>query len=338
VTAASSGLLTLADVTIGLSRPPGYVLGRGIELTVRRGERVGLVGESGSGKTMTALSVMRLLPPGIAVTSGRIDFDGIDLAAASPAAMARIRGARISMVYQNPLSSLNPVRTIGWQISEAIRAHESLPKPVLRRRVTELLGEVGIRDPERSIDEYPHQFSGGMRQRVVIAMAISCEPELLLADEPTTALDVTTQARVLDLLDRLVTERQMAVVFVTHDLEVAASFCDRIDVMYAGRIVESGAAASVTTSPVHPYAEALVNSQCTFDLDPAAPMRAIGGQPPVAGRVPAGCAFHPRCAIAEPQCSTAMPVPVMVGGSRVECHVRAPVGGTEPAALPGRSA
>jgi peptide/nickel transport system ATP-binding protein len=318
-----SDLLKISGLTLAVHKQPSQVIGRGIDLTVRRGERVGLVGESGSGKTMTAKAIMRLQPRAIEITNGRIEFDGVDLAGVSERQMEAIRGSRIAMVYQNPLSSLNPVRSIGWQISEVIQAHEQVSKPVLRRRIIDLLGEVGIRDPERSLDEYPHQFSGGMRQRVVIAMALACEPELLLADEPTTALDVTTQARILEMMNAMVTDRQMAVLFVTHDLAVAEAFCDRIDVMYAGRIVESGASDLVSRNPRHPYAEALVNAQCTFDLDPAKPMPALTGQPPLAGHMPAGCAFHPRCVLAEVRCSTTAPVPVQLPGPRLlECHVR----------------
>jgi peptide/nickel transport system ATP-binding protein len=316
-------LLRVTGLTLAVRRNPTQVIGRGIDLTVRRGERVGLVGESGSGKTMTAKAIMRLQPPAIGITAGSIEFDGDDLVTASEQQMIAIRGSRIAMIYQNPLSSLNPVRNIGWQIGEVIRAHEKVSKPVLRRRIIDLLGEVGIKEPEKRIDDYPHQFSGGMRQRVVIAMAIACEPELLLADEPTTALDVTTQARILELLNTMVSERNMAVVFVTHDLAIADAFCDRIDVMYAGRVVESAPSESITKDPRHPYTEALVGAQCTFDLDPNIPMPALAGQPPVAGQIPSGCSFHPRCYLAEPRCTTTSPIPVELAGSRmIECHVR----------------
>jgi oligopeptide/dipeptide ABC transporter ATP-binding protein len=319
-------MLSIQNLTIGLARSGGHPIVRDVDLTVRRGERVALVGESGSGKTLTSLCVIGLQSPEIVVRSGRIEFDGVDLLSTGPARMNAIRGARIAMVYQNPLSSLNPVRTIGWQIGAAVRAHERVARAVLRRRVVDLLGEVGIDRPDRRVDDYPHQFSGGMRQRAVIAIAISCSPDLLLADEPTTALDVTTQARILELLDRLVADRGMGVVFVTHDLAVAAGFCDRVDVMYAGRIVESGPAALVTGTPCHPYTEALVDSQCTFDLDPSRPIRAIDGQPPLAGRLPGGCAFHPRCPEARVECARQDPAPVLLESARrVECHVRAPV-------------
>jgi peptide/nickel transport system ATP-binding protein len=320
---SSPDFLRIRGLNLAVRDHPEQVIGRGIDFAVGRGERVGLVGESGSGKTMTALSVMRLQPPAIKITAGRIDFEGIDLTSANEKQMTRIRGKRIAMVYQNPLSSLNPVRTVGWQIAEAIRAHESVSRPALRRRIIDLLGEVGIAAPERRIDDYPHEFSGGMRQRVVIAMAISCEPDLLLADEPTTALDVTTQARILELLDRMVAEREMAIVFVTHDLAVAEAFCDRIDVMYAGRIVESASAVEIVQSARHPYSVALVGAQCSYDLDPAKPMPALAGQPPVAGQVPGGCAFHPRCPLAVAECAITAPVPTMLVGSRmIECHVR----------------
>lgn len=317
-------VLVVRDLEIGLRNSTSSPLVRGVDLTVGYGERVGLVGESGSGKTLLSLAVMGLQDPAIEIRRGDILLNGMNLRAASERELDTVRGAKMAMIYQNPMSSLNPVRTVGHQIAEAIRAHESTSPAALRRRAIDLLAEVGVDDPTRRVDDYPHEFSGGMRQRVMIAIAISCQPDLLLADEPTTALDVTTQARILELLDRLASERGMGVVFVTHDLAVAAAYCDRIAVMYAGRIVESGPCRDVLERPSHPYTQALLDSVCTFELDPEQPMRALGGQPPLAGAVPSGCSFHPRCPIAEPRCSDVQPqLMPMADGRLVECLVRA---------------
>ena len=294
---------------------------RDVSFDLAAGGRLGLVGESGSGKSLTALSLMRLLPRQVRISGGTIELGGVDLATLSERAMARVRGARIAIVYQDPMSSLNPVRTIGDQIIEAIRAHEAVSRGEARRRAVDLLGHVGLPHPERRFDAYPHQFSGGMRQRVMIAMAVCAGPEILIADEPTTALDVTTQARIMDLLDMLVTERGTAVLLITHDLELAGSFCDDIQVMYAGRIVERGAADSAFAHPVHPYTEALVASACRLDTDVAAPIRAIPGQPPTPARLPSGCPFHPRCLYAAAVCSEVEPDLVAVAGDRAAaCH------------------
>ena len=209
--------------------------------------------------------------------------------------MAAVRGGKMALVYQDPMSSLNPVRSIGRQIVEAIRAHEDVSKGVAQARAIELLGDVGLPSPQRRFDSYPHEFSGGMRQRVMIAMAISAHPDVLIADEPTTALDVTTQARIIDLLARLGDEREMAVILITHDLGLAASFCDDIHVMYAGRIVERSPAEPLFAQPVHPYTEALLSAICRLDCDVTQPIEAIPGQPPLPQSLPSGCAFHPRC-------------------------------------------
>jgi peptide/nickel transport system ATP-binding protein len=292
---------------------------RGISLALRRGERLGLVGESGSGKSLTALALMRLIrPPG--VIRGSIRLDGEDLVPLSPRAMARVRADRLSMIYQDPMSSLNPVFTVGRQIAEAVRIAGQGDKAQARRRAIDLLGEVGVPEPARRVDAYPHEFSGGMRQRVMIAMALASDPDLLIADEPTTALDVTTQARVIDLMSRIVADRGLAVILITHDLSIAARFCDRVNVMYAGRIVEDAPVDELYERPLHPYSEALLRSVCLLDMDVTQPMTAIDGQPPLPQRLPDGCAFHPRCPYAQEVCREAAPPHELVDGREAECH------------------
>ena len=289
---------------------------RDVSFTLGSGSRLGLVGESGSGKSLTALSLMRLLPRQARLVAGSVVLGGDDLTQLSEKQMARVRGARIAMIYQDPMSSLNPLKTIGYQIVEAIRAHDRVGKDEARRRAVEMLGHVGLPNPERRFDSYPHQFSGGMRQRVMIAMAVCVNPDVLIADEPTTALDVTTQSRIMDLLDALVDERSMSVLLITHDLGLAGSFCDEIQVMYAGRIVERGPGAVVLDHPVHPYTEALVDSICRLDHDHREPIAAISGQPPLPQRLPGGCPFHPRCAFAATECRESEPEPIPLPGGR----------------------
>jgi ABC-type dipeptide/oligopeptide/nickel transport system ATPase component len=261
-------LLQIDSLRIGLRKGPSSDLVRGVSMTIRPGERVGLVGESGSGKSLLSLSVMGLLPSSIAVRSGTISIAGERIDDLPKARLATLRGRRMAMIYQNPLNSLNPLMRVGDQIAEAIVVHNRVSRSAASARAIQLLDRVGVREPAVSARCYPHEFSGGMRQRAMIAMAISCEPELLLADEPTTALDVTTQAKMLDLLHELSVERAMAVLFVTHNLAVANRFCDRVDVMYRGEIVESGRTADVLGTPAHPYTRALRDSLCTFDTDP----------------------------------------------------------------------
>jgi oligopeptide/dipeptide ABC transporter ATP-binding protein len=294
---------------------------RGVSFALGRRERVGLVGESGSGKSLTALSLMRLLPSPGRIAAGRVLLGGRDLTQLSDGEMTGMRGRRIALVYQDPMSSLNPVRSVGNQIVEAIRVHESVSKGAARARAIDLLGEVGIPAAARRYDSYPHQLSGGMRQRVMIAMAISAGPDVLVADEPTTALDVTTQARIIDLLDRLVVERDMGVILITHDLGLAASFCETVNVMYAGRIVERSPAAPLFERAVHPYSEALLGAICRLDYDVAQPIAAIGGQPPLPQQLPSGCTFHPRCSYAVDRCRDEVPVPHELPNERqAECH------------------
>jgi peptide/nickel transport system ATP-binding protein len=323
--AVTPELLTVSDLRVTLLGPGHHPIEpvRGVTLRLARGQRLGIVGESGSGKSLTALALMRLLHPP-ARLSGEVLLDGEDLLQLSDRAMARVRAKRMSMIYQDPMSSLNPVFTVGKQIVEAIRIAGDVSTGAARARAIDLLGEVGVPEPKRRIDSYPHEFSGGMRQRVMIAMALSTDPDVIIADEPTTALDVTTQARVIDLLSRVVRDRGLAVILITHDLGVAAGFCDEVKVMYAGRFVESAPVDALYAQAVHPYTEALLNAVCRLDADIDRPMIAIGGQPPLPGALPAGCPFHPRCPAAETRCSHDVPVPVALGEAAderfAECH------------------
>ncbi len=301
---------------------------RGVSFEVRSGQRTGIVGESGSGKSLTAFSLMRLLPPRARIAAGDVYLRGREVSRLPESEMAGLRGGKISLIYQDPMSSLNPLQSVGYQVMEAISAHDRVGRREARDRAIELLRDVGLPQPERRVDDYPHEFSGGMRQRVVIAMAICANPDVLIADEPTTSLDVTTQARIMDMLAQIVAERQMGVILITHDLGLAASFCDDIHVMYAGRFVESGGAASVLQHPTHPYSEALLESICHLDRDVTTPIAAIGGQPPSPHELPSGCPFHPRCARAQDVCTSEAPGPVDVAGHMTECHF--PIGGEGP--------
>lgn len=279
----------------------------GVSLEVRAGKTLALVGESGSGKSVTALSILRLLPePSGRITAGHVWFRGRDLTALPASAMRRVRGREIAMVFQEPMTSLNPVFTCGDQIAETLRLHEGLGRGAARARSIELLREVGIPAPEQRVDEYPHQLSGGMRQRVMIAMALACRPALLIADEPTTALDVTIQAQIIELLQRLQGELGMALLLITHDLGLVAGFADRVCVLYAGQVVESCDAAAVFRGSRHPYTAGLLASLPRLGGSRAA-LRVIPGQVPEPAAFPAGCRFHPRCPIAEPRCAAAPP-------------------------------
>ncbi|HET7450403.1 MAG TPA: ABC transporter ATP-binding protein [Gaiellaceae bacterium] len=320
---ATEVVLDVRDLTVEFARAGREPIRpvRGVSFTVERAQRLGIVGESGSGKSLTALSLMRLLPPAARLASGEVLLAGRPLSALEEREMARVRGGQMAIVYQDPMSSLNPLHSVGRQVIEAIRAHERVDRREARDRAIELLRDVGLPQPERRLDDYPHEFSGGMRQRVMIAMAICANPDVLIADEPTTALDVTTQARIMDILTRLVEERRMAVLLITHDLGLAASFCDDVHVMYGGRIVERGLGAEVFRAPVHPYTEALLESICRLDRPLDEPITAIGGQPPLPQFLPAGCSFHPRCPIAGEICREQTPPTVAFeGGSMAECH------------------
>jgi peptide/nickel transport system ATP-binding protein len=281
----------------------------GVSLTVDQGECLGIVGESGCGKSMTALSVMRLLPPGGDITSGSVSLDGTDLATLSEEKMEQVRGNVVGMVFQDPMTSLNPTMSIGDQIAESVRIHRGASKDKARDRAIEVLGLVGMPKPAERVDSYPHQLSGGMRQRVMIAMALACEPKLLIADEPTTALDVTIQKQILELIDRLRAELGMAVILVTHDLGVIAGRADRVAVMYAGRIVETATTATLFTSPRHPYTEALFEAlPDKAAADPAVKrLYNIPGQPPDLTAPPPGCKFAARCRYARDECVQSEP-------------------------------
>ena len=277
-----------------------------VSLALNAGETLGIVGESGSGKTTLALSLLRLLPPSAANAGGEIIFDGEDLLKKSPEEMRRIRGKRIAMILQDPMASLNPLFTIGDQVAEPLRVHENMGRRTAWQRATSLLKSVRITAPEVRVREYPHQMSGGMRQRIVGAMGIACEPRLLIADEPTTSLDLTIQAQYLALLRDLQREHGLALIFITHNLGIVAKMCDRVAVMYAGRLVEFGLVRTIFDAPRHPYTRALLESIPRFG-DTRARLTAIGGQPPDLSALPLGCAFHPRCPDAIDRCQREAP-------------------------------
>jgi len=281
-----------------------------LSLRIGAGETLGVVGESGCGKTVTSKAIMRLLPEpaGSIAPSSRILFAGIDLARADEKTMRRIRGDRIAMIFQEPMTSLNPVFTVGWQIDEALKYHTGLKRKARRARVIEMLRLVEIPDPQRRVDEYPHQLSGGMRQRVMIAMALCCEPDLLIADEPTTALDVTIEAQILRLIDRLKTVSGTAILLITHDLGVVAQVCDRVLVMYAGQVVEQGTVRDIFHRPRHPYTKAMLESiPQSGRVERGRHLPTIPGMVPDLTALPPGCRFHDRCPYAEARCRQESP-------------------------------
>jgi oligopeptide transport system ATP-binding protein len=285
----------------------------GVSFTVRRGETLGLVGESGSGKSVACLSALRLLPvPPAFHPSGEIHYRGRDLLTASERELERLRGDRLAMIFQDPMTSLNPYLSVARQLTEVLEIHKQATPAAARRAAIAMLERVGIPDAGRRIDQYPHQFSGGMRQRVMIAMALLCEPEVLFADEPTTALDVTIQAQILELVAELQRSLGTAVVLVTHDLGVVAGTADRVAVMYAGRIVEEGTTEEVFAHPLHPYTRGLLASLPRIDTPPCERLDAIPGLPPDLGHLPAGCPFHPRCGLASDRCRQERPPVVAV--------------------------
>jgi peptide/nickel transport system ATP-binding protein len=302
----------------------------GVSLSVQAGECLGIVGESGSGKTMTALSVMRLLPGGGTITGGRISLADTEITALTEEQMQHVRGNAVGMVFQDPLTSLNPTMTIGDQIAESVRLHRGASKAVALERAVEVLGLVGMPRPAERISNFPHQLSGGMRQRVMIAMALACEPQLLIADEPTTALDVTIQKQILELIDGLRQRLGMAVILVTHDLGVIAGHADRVAVMYAGRIVETADASTLFTNPRHPYTEALLEALPERAAEGAGRLYNIPGQPPDLTAPPPGCKFAPRCRYAQEKCIESEPYLTAAGDSHFfRCFF--PVGALEPA-------
>jgi oligopeptide/dipeptide ABC transporter ATP-binding protein len=280
----------------------------GVSYTVDPGETVAIVGESGSGKSVSALSVLRLIPnPPGRITAGEILLAGRNLMQLSDDEMREVRGAEIGMVFQEPMTSLNPVLTIGRQITETVEQHRRADRAAAAKRATELLGLVGIADPERRLKQYPHQLSGGMRQRVMIAIALACDPKLIIADEPTTALDVTIQAQILELMKDLTRRLGVALIIITHNLGVVARYANRVNVMYAGRIVESGNAAAIYHDPRHPYTMALLRSVPRLDRPRQARLDPVDGQPPDLTRLDAGCAFRARCRFAVEACAKARP-------------------------------
>ncbi len=299
---------------------------RDVSFRIRRGRTLGVVGESGCGKSMMGLSLMRLVPkPGY--IEGKITYhereDGatVDIHDLEPGgdAMRRIRGRRISMIFQEPMTALNPVYTVGSQIGEALRLHHGMDRKSARNRAVEALSEVGIPGPLQRVDEYPHELSGGMRQRAMIAMALSCGPELLIADEPTTALDVTIQAQILDLLKELKEDLNMAIVMITHDLGVIADMADEIMIMYAGQIVETGSPERIFYQPAHPYTRGLLESAPRIGREKPSQLSTIPGTVPSPLNLPEGCAFAPRCRYATEQCASMPPVEETEPGHRVRC-------------------
>ena len=316
----SQPLLETRDLTISLAGGDGRRLyaARGVGLSIGSGEIVGLAGESGSGKTITALSLLGLLPGG-GRASGQILFEGRDLLGLKRREIEAVRGRDIAMVFQDPMTSLHPMLSIGRQMTEHLRHHRGIGKAAANARAVELLDLVRIPGAKRALDRYPHQFSGGMRQRIAIAVALCCAPKLLIADEPTTALDVTVQAGFLHLLSNLRAELGLSVLLITHDLGVMSALTDRVYVMYAGRIAEQGARAEVLSRPRHPYTRGLLDA---LPRPGSSRLSALPGAPPPIDRLPPGCAFHPRCRWAEAGCRTQEPVLREIGaGHRIACPV-----------------
>jgi oligopeptide/dipeptide ABC transporter ATP-binding protein len=317
-------LLQVRDLKVSFRTEDGIVRAvDGVSFDVSEGEVVGIVGESGSGKSVSMMSVMRLITDPNVMYQGEILYKGRNLMGLSQEAMRSVRGEEIAMIFQDPMTSLNPVYTVGWQIAEQLNEHNDLTKAQARRRAIDLLGQVGISNADRRVDEYPHQFSGGMRQRVMIALALSCNPDLLIADEPTTALDVTIQAQILELIKNLRQEFRSAVVLITHDLGVVADIADRILVMYAGRIVEQGDKEQIFYDPQHPYTWGLLGSIARLDRPKPRRLTAIAGQPPSLINKPRGCNFRPRCPQAFDRCRVEDPALTQkVGGGHLDaCHL-----------------
>jgi peptide/nickel transport system ATP-binding protein len=314
-------VLEVRDLDIAFGTRRGDVVAvRSVSFALARGEILGVVGESGAGKSLTGSALIGLLEPPGRIAGGEIRLDGRRIDTLPREVLRRLRGKRIGAIFQDPLTSLDPLMTVGDQIVETIRTHLPLSAAAARARALDLLAEVGIADPAARFGQYPHQFSGGMRQRIVIALAIAAEPDVIVADEPTTALDVSVQAQILGLLRRLVRERGTAIMLVTHDMGVIAEVADRIAVMYAGRIVEIGPVAEVLHAARHPYTAGLMG------LIPSLARRVarlpqIAGAMPRPGRWPGGCSFHPRCPQAGPRCAAETPAPVAAGAAMVACHL-----------------
>jgi oligopeptide/dipeptide ABC transporter ATP-binding protein len=323
-TPADEVVLSVRDLHTQFSSKAGAVQAvRGVSFDLKRAEKLGIVGESGSGKSALALSILGLIESPGRVVSGEVWLNGRDLRRLSDRRLQRVRGREISLVFQDPMSSLDPVKRIGQQLTEGILWHNPrLGRRAARRRAVELLQEVEIPLAERRLADYPHQYSGGMRQRVVIAMALASDPAVLIADEPTTALDVTTQAQVLELLERLATDHGAAIILITHNLGIVAEFCDNVQVMYAGRIVERASTADVFVRPVHPYTEALLESVPRPDRLQRGPLPSIRGMPPNLAALPPGCSFEPRCPLGHGReiCVERTPPTVRFDSALAECH------------------
>ena len=323
--AAAQPLLEVRDLKVHFFTREGVVRAvDGVDYSVNRAETLGIVGESGSGKTVSSLAMLRLVPPPARTVAGQILFDGEDLLTRTPKQMAALRGRRIAMIFQNPATSLNPIYSIGAQLTEILTWHEKASRRDAEARVIELLGLVGISDPATRLRQYPHELSGGMRQRIGIARALLCNPSLVLADEPTTALDVTIQAQILELLAELQARFRMSMVLVTHDMGVVARMATRITVMYAGRVCETADAATIFNTPQHPYTRALLESMPRIDQSYAGPARrvlpSIPGRPPNLLNPPSGCRFHDRCPEAQAECRRLLPVETAVApGHTVSC-------------------
>jgi peptide/nickel transport system ATP-binding protein len=320
----SRAVLSVSNLTVSLDERWNVV--ENVTFDVKRGKTLALIGESGSGKSVTALALINLLPSRrMKITDGAVDLDGDDLVTLAARAVRQRLGSRIGTVFQDPASALNPSYTVGEQIAEVLRHHKELPRGAARDEAVRLLREVGLPDPSRQASTYPHQMSGGMKQRATIAIAIACNPAVLIADEPTTALDVTIQAEILDLLQRLRERHELGLLLITHDAGVVARTADDVAVMYAGRIIESGPAVDVLLRPIHPYTRALLASTPTNAAGPRATLTVIRGMPPALTDRGAGCAFAPRCDLAQDICLSLTPAMVSVRpGHQAACHVTAP--------------
>ena len=316
-----SALLEVEGLRVRLPTPSGYAtIVDGVDYLVEPAQVFGVAGESGSGKTVSMLALLGLLPTG-AVVEGRAAFGGKDLLRLRGRQLRAVSGRDIGMVFQDPMTSLHPMLTVGRQLTEHVRRHLGLGRHAASQRAIELLEQVRIPGPSSALHSYPHQFSGGMRQRIAIAIALACGPRLLIADEPTTALDVTVQAGILRLLDRLRRERELSVVLITHDLAVMSSIADSVSIFYAGRVVESGPREGLLQHPRHPYTRALLDALPHPEAARDVPLVAIKGTPPTPQQIPAGCPYHPRCAYAIDVCTTHDPPLVPVNGRRLACHV-----------------
>ena len=301
-------LLAISDLSVTFATERGHVQALdGVSLSLNAGETLAVVGESGSGKSVTALSILGLLGDSGRVSDGSIEFGGEDLTRVSDQRLREIRGNQIAFIFQEPMSSLNPVLTIGTQVAEPIWLHHKKSWSEAFEQAGELLQRVAIPDAVKRLEDYPHQFSGGMRQRVMIAMALACQPKLIIADEPTTALDVTVQAQILSLLKNLTKEANSSLILITHDLGVVARYADNVAVMYGGRVVETASARELYKNPQHPYTEGLMASIPKLDGDPGSRLYTIEGQPPDLSNLPSGCSFHPRCPYAQDKCTMTKP-------------------------------